>query len=152
MSEAHTHGERDRERERERQTDREREREREISSVTAKSEQRRTLNRTNCKSNGPTNTRNHQLQQLSFAGSNQRKLHDTPSNERVRPRHTYIHARIRSYLPGRVSALSSTSYRFVAAITITPLLLVSRPSIHAKSWFRVCSASSLVCSCPKPWP
>ena len=48
----------------------------------------------------------------------------------------------RSKRPGRVSAGSSDSGRFVAARIITPLL-PSKPSISVSSWFRVCSRSSL---------
>ena len=53
----------------------------------------------------------------------------------------------RSKRPGRSSAGSSTSGRLVAAIRITPSL-ASKPSISTKSWFRVCSRSSL----PPPRP
>mmetsp|Transcript_58106 Transcript_58106/g.79199 ORF Transcript_58106/g.79199 Transcript_58106/m.79199 type:complete len:215 (-) Transcript_58106:968-1612(-) len=49
----------------------------------------------------------------------------------------------RSNRPGRVSASSSTANRLVAAMTMTPSLDVSRPSIQASSWFNVCSASEL---------
>ena len=48
----------------------------------------------------------------------------------------------RSKRPGRVSAGSSDSGRLVAARMMTPLL-PSNPSISVKSWFRVCSRSSL---------
>ena len=48
----------------------------------------------------------------------------------------------RSKRPGRSSALSSTSGRFVAAITITPVD-ESKPSISVRIWFSVCSRSSL---------
>ncbi len=44
--------------------------------------------------------------------------------------------------PGRIKALSRTSGRFVAAITITPSL-PSNPSISTSNWFNVCSRSSL---------
>ena len=53
----------------------------------------------------------------------------------------------RSKRPGRSKAGSSTSLRFVAATIITPSL-VSNPSISTKSWFNVCSRSSL----PPPMP
>mmetsp|Transcript_18454 Transcript_18454/g.46692 ORF Transcript_18454/g.46692 Transcript_18454/m.46692 type:complete len:438 (-) Transcript_18454:390-1703(-) len=53
----------------------------------------------------------------------------------------------RSKRPGRSSAESSTSGRFVAASTMTPVL-PSKPSISVSSWFRVCSRSSL----PPPMP
>ena len=49
---------------------------------------------------------------------------------------------LRSKRPGRSSALSNTSGRFVAAKIKSPLE-VSNPSISAKSWFNVCSRSSL---------
>mmetsp|Transcript_6263 Transcript_6263/g.16218 ORF Transcript_6263/g.16218 Transcript_6263/m.16218 type:complete len:261 (+) Transcript_6263:740-1522(+) len=49
--------------------------------------------------------------------------------------------------PGRRSAESSTSGRFVAASTITPEL-PSKPSISVRSWLIVCSRSSL----PPPMP
>ena len=48
----------------------------------------------------------------------------------------------RSKRPGLNSAGSSTSGRFVAARTRSPLF-VSNPSISARSWFNVCSRSSL---------
>mmetsp|Transcript_5968 Transcript_5968/g.17269 ORF Transcript_5968/g.17269 Transcript_5968/m.17269 type:complete len:272 (+) Transcript_5968:446-1261(+) len=48
----------------------------------------------------------------------------------------------RSKRPGRTSAASKMSARFVAARTTTPLL-PSNPSISVKSWFTVCSRSSL---------
>ena len=48
----------------------------------------------------------------------------------------------RSNRPGRSSAGSSTSARFVAASTITPSR-ESKPSISVRIWFRVCSCSSL---------
>ena len=48
----------------------------------------------------------------------------------------------RSNRPGRSSAWSSTSGRFVAAITITPVE-ESKPSISVRIWFSVCSRSSL---------
>ena len=47
----------------------------------------------------------------------------------------------RSNRPGRSSAGSSTSGRFVAAMMMTPLR-ESNPSISASSWFSVCSRSS----------
>mmetsp|Transcript_21377 Transcript_21377/g.38637 ORF Transcript_21377/g.38637 Transcript_21377/m.38637 type:complete len:202 (+) Transcript_21377:584-1189(+) len=50
---------------------------------------------------------------------------------------------IRSNRPGRIKAGSSTSRRLVAAKTQTRRV-ESRPSIHANSWFNVCSASSLL--------
>ena len=49
---------------------------------------------------------------------------------------------LRSKRPGRRSAGSSTSGRFVAASKSSPLF-VSNPSISARSWFNVCSRSSL---------
>ena len=49
----------------------------------------------------------------------------------------------RSNRPGRSSARSRISGRFVAA-TITTPWLASKPSISASSWFSVCSLSSLV--------
>ncbi len=52
-----------------------------------------------------------------------------------------------SNLPGRNSAGSNTSGLFVAAMRITPSL-ASKPSISTKSWFNVCSRSSL----PPPRP
>ena len=48
----------------------------------------------------------------------------------------------RSKRPGLVSAGSRDSGRFVAARMITPLF-PSNPSISVKSWFNVCSRSSL---------
>src|SRR6266545_4022747 len=54
----------------------------------------------------------------------------------------------RSNRPGRVSAGSRTSGRFVAAMMITPLD-ESNPSISTSSWFRVCSRSSCA---PNPAP
>ena len=48
----------------------------------------------------------------------------------------------RSKRPGRSSALSRTSGRFVAARIKIPLD-ASNPSISASSWFKVCSRSSL---------
>mmetsp|Transcript_38853 Transcript_38853/g.105205 ORF Transcript_38853/g.105205 Transcript_38853/m.105205 type:complete len:217 (-) Transcript_38853:741-1391(-) len=53
----------------------------------------------------------------------------------------------RSKRPGRRSALSRMSARFVAATTITPVL-PSNPSISVRIWFSVCSRSSL----PPPMP
>mmetsp|Transcript_1927 Transcript_1927/g.7068 ORF Transcript_1927/g.7068 Transcript_1927/m.7068 type:complete len:303 (+) Transcript_1927:778-1686(+) len=53
----------------------------------------------------------------------------------------------RSKRPGRRSALSSTSGRFVAASTMTPLF-PSKPSISVRSWLMVCSRSSF----PPPMP
>ena len=53
----------------------------------------------------------------------------------------------RSKRPGRKSALSKMSLRFVAATTMTPLL-PSKPSISVRIWFSVCSRSSL----PPPMP
>ena len=49
----------------------------------------------------------------------------------------------RSKRPGRSSAGSRTSGRFVAARIRIPLEL-SNPSISARSWFNVCSRSSLL--------
>mmetsp|Transcript_2500 Transcript_2500/g.8264 ORF Transcript_2500/g.8264 Transcript_2500/m.8264 type:complete len:212 (+) Transcript_2500:400-1035(+) len=49
---------------------------------------------------------------------------------------------MRSKRPGRTSAGSSTLRRFVAARTTTPSLGTT-PSMHASSWFNVCSTSSL---------
>ncbi len=48
----------------------------------------------------------------------------------------------RSNRPGRRSAWSSTSGRFVAAMTITPVD-ESKPSISVRIWLSVCSRSSL---------
>ncbi len=53
----------------------------------------------------------------------------------------------RSKRPGRSSAGSSTSGRFVAAMMMTPSF-ASKPSISTRSWFSVCSRSSL----PPPRP
>mmetsp|Transcript_15406 Transcript_15406/g.48575 ORF Transcript_15406/g.48575 Transcript_15406/m.48575 type:complete len:482 (+) Transcript_15406:627-2072(+) len=53
----------------------------------------------------------------------------------------------RSKRPGRVSALSSTSARFVPARTTTPVLGL-KPSISTSIWFKVLSRSSL----PPPPP
>ena len=53
----------------------------------------------------------------------------------------------RSNRPGLSKAGSSTSGRFVAAISITPSL-ASKPSISTNIWFRVCSRSSF----PPPRP
>src|SRR4030095_5058101 len=53
----------------------------------------------------------------------------------------------RSKRPGRRSAWSSTSGRFVAAMMMTPFE-ESKPSISARSWLRVCSRSS----CPPMHP
>ena len=53
----------------------------------------------------------------------------------------------RSKRPGRKSAGSRTSGRFVAAIKIT-WLSPSNPSISTRSWLSVCSRSS----CPPPIP
>ena len=55
----------------------------------------------------------------------------------------------RSNLPGLKSAGSSTSARFVAAITIS-FVFLSNPSISTNIWLRVCSRSS--CPPPKPVP
>ena len=49
--------------------------------------------------------------------------------------------------PGLLSALSNTSARLVAAITIIPFS-PSNPSISTRSWLRVCSRSSF----PPPTP
>mmetsp|Transcript_24163 Transcript_24163/g.62253 ORF Transcript_24163/g.62253 Transcript_24163/m.62253 type:complete len:276 (-) Transcript_24163:152-979(-) len=57
----------------------------------------------------------------------------------------------RSKRPGRRSALSSTSARFVAATTITPEL-PSKPSISVRIWLSVCSRSSLPPNWPRPEP
>ena len=54
---------------------------------------------------------------------------------------------VRSNRPGRRSAGSSTSLRLVAAKIMTPSF-ASNPSISTRSWFRVCSRSSL----PPPYP
>ena len=48
---------------------------------------------------------------------------------------------LRSKRPARVSALSSTSARLVAAITTTPSV-PSKPSISVRIWLSVCSRSS----------
>jgi len=48
-----------------------------------------------------------------------------------------------SNLPGLKSAASKTSGLFVAAITMTGDLSASKPSISERSWFSVCSLSSL---------
>mmetsp|Transcript_1928 Transcript_1928/g.7072 ORF Transcript_1928/g.7072 Transcript_1928/m.7072 type:complete len:568 (+) Transcript_1928:114-1817(+) len=53
----------------------------------------------------------------------------------------------RSKRPGRSSAGSRMSARFVAATTMTPVL-PSNPSISVRSWLSVCSRSSL----PPPMP
>ena len=53
----------------------------------------------------------------------------------------------RSKRPGRSSAGSRTSGRFVAAMRMTPPR-TSKPSISTRSWLRVCSRSS----CPPPMP
>ena len=55
----------------------------------------------------------------------------------------------RSKRPGRRSAGSRTSGRFVAATTIT-FVFVSKPSISTRIWLRVCSRSS--CEPPRPAP
>ena len=47
----------------------------------------------------------------------------------------------RSKRPGRSSAGSKTSGRFVAAMTTTPSV-GSKPSISLNIWFKVCSRSS----------
>ena len=58
----------------------------------------------------------------------------------------------RSKRPGRSSAGSRVSGRFVAAITTTPVV-GSNPSISARSWFRVCSRSSFETTAPpRRWP
>ena len=58
----------------------------------------------------------------------------------------------RSKRPGLVSAGSRDSGRFVAARMITPLF-VSNPSISVRSWFSVCSRSSLPPTRPSRfWP
>ena len=54
---------------------------------------------------------------------------------------------LRSKRPGRRSAGSRISTRFVAAITMIPSL-TPKPSISTRSWFKVCSLSS----CPPPMP
>ena len=51
--------------------------------------------------------------------------------------------------PGLNKALSNTSARLVAAITITPEL-PSKPSISTNNWFNVCSRSSLPPPVPDP--
>ena len=53
----------------------------------------------------------------------------------------------RSKRPGLVSAGSRESGRFVAARIMTPLF-PSNPSISVRSWFNVCSRSSLPPICP----
>merc|ERR1719407_188798 len=55
----------------------------------------------------------------------------------------------RSKRPGRSSAESSTSPRFVAAMTITPEL-PEKPSISVRIWLSVCSRSSFVAIWPPP--
>ena len=55
----------------------------------------------------------------------------------------------RSKRPGRNSAGSSTSGRFVAAITIIPSI-PSKPSISTSNWLRVCSRSSFPPPIPEP--
>mmetsp|Transcript_7789 Transcript_7789/g.15715 ORF Transcript_7789/g.15715 Transcript_7789/m.15715 type:complete len:256 (-) Transcript_7789:1139-1906(-) len=55
----------------------------------------------------------------------------------------------RSKRPGRRRALSSTSERLVAAMTIMPGL-PSKPSISTRSWLSVCSRSSLPPAMPAP--
>src|SRR5881398_3232709 len=55
----------------------------------------------------------------------------------------------RSKRPGRRSAGSSTSGRFVAAMMMMPSL-ASKPSISTRSWLSVCSRSSL--PLPRPAP
>ena len=54
-----------------------------------------------------------------------------------------------SNLPGRISAGSRMSARFVAAITMM-LSLDSKPSIWTSSWLSVCSRSSLPPPSPAP--
>ena len=67
-----------------------------------------------------------------------------------RPRMSGLESTIcRSKRPGRSRAGSSTSGRLVAASRITPSL-VSKPSISTRSWFSVCSRSSLVPEKPMP--
>ena len=68
------------------------------------------------------------------------------SRPRMSGRPTYTW---RSKRPGRNKALSSTSARLVAAITITPEL-PSKPSISTSNWFNVCSRSSLPPPVPEP--
>ena len=68
----------------------------------------------------------------------------TPSRPLMSGRETTTR---RSKRPGRRSAGSSTSGRFVEAIRMTPSL-DSKPSISTSNWFRVCSRSS----CPPPRP
>ena len=68
------------------------------------------------------------------------------SRPRISGRLTYTW---RSNRPGRNRALSKTSGRLVAAITITPSL-PSKPSISTSNWLRVCSRSSLPPPCPPP--
>mmetsp|Transcript_26909 Transcript_26909/g.75210 ORF Transcript_26909/g.75210 Transcript_26909/m.75210 type:complete len:529 (-) Transcript_26909:76-1662(-) len=55
----------------------------------------------------------------------------------------------RSNRPGRSSAGSRMSARLVAATTMMPVL-PSKPSISVRSWFRVCSRSSLPPPTPAP--
>ena len=55
----------------------------------------------------------------------------------------------RSKRPGRNSAESRTSGRFVAAITMTPSF-TSKPSISTSNWFKVCSRSSWPPPSPAP--
>mmetsp|Transcript_32186 Transcript_32186/g.43959 ORF Transcript_32186/g.43959 Transcript_32186/m.43959 type:complete len:226 (-) Transcript_32186:463-1140(-) len=54
------------------------------------------------------------------------------------------HCTMRSNLPALNRAGSSSSNLLVAAITTTPLLEVSRPSIHVKIWLRVVSCSEFM--------
>src|SRR3984893_17456935 len=56
---------------------------------------------------------------------------------------------LRSKRPGRRSAGSSTSGRVAAAIRMM-LSLASKPSISTRSWFKVCSRSSLPPPSPAP--
>ncbi len=69
-----------------------------------------------------------------------------PSRPRMSGQSTTIW---RSKRPGRVSAGSSTSGRFVAAMMITPSL-DSKPSISTSSWLSVCSRSSWPPPSPAP--
>src|SRR3989454_3724890 len=56
----------------------------------------------------------------------------------------------RSKRPGRRSAWSSPSGRFVAAMTTT-VWRVSKPSISTSNWFKVCSRSSLLLMLMPRW-
>ena len=56
----------------------------------------------------------------------------------------------RSKRPGRNKAASRVSGRLVAAKTMTTASLGLKPSISVKSWFKVCSRSSLLPLVPDP--